>query len=410
MHCLLAMKHPYSPFQLLLQSSHELVIVWHKATGKIIILFFALHALSCGNAFLQMNMFWKAALQPKFLVALLSIGIFFALGITSSGAFRRRSYSWFYKVHVVGSAMLLLLLFFHVSSIRPYLLESAAVFALNVVLRTLSLQTCKLEAINVSQSKNWVKISTEPHGGIAPGWLPGQHVYLHQGHSTLWSYFTKNPFTIASLPTDSRRNVVLVVGRLNGNTKNIHDMSGIAHHGRSNDKQLSHFSLEGPYGYSRYLAAPTDFRRACFVAGGVGATYIIPMWRYFLSVRPRLQEVRLVWAVRSIADSVWAIEYLEDDIMGFASAGLTHDERHLYVTGTDAGEEDLSVLNRASFTASKGRPDLKSEVAMTVVGNTGKSAVFACGPSGMVASTQRLVGRWIDEGNDIFWHAEKFGF
>jgi len=207
-------------------------------------------------------------------------------------------------------------------------------------------------------------------------------------------------------PTDGRA-LVLVVRRLNGNTKTIYDTSGLAH-GHLDSKEISQFSLEGPYGYSRYLAAPSEFTRVCLVAGGVGATYIVPIWRSFLSARPSLQEIRLVWAVRSIADAAWAFEYLEDETLG-VSTGLTIDERQLYVTGTDAGkEEDLSVPFRARFTVSKGRPDLKSVVDMTVFGNTGKSAVFVCGPSGIVASTQRPVGKWIDEGKDVFWHVEKF--
>lgn len=404
------MKHPYSPCQLLLGSSHETIIVWHKVTGRIIILFCALHVLSYCNAFIQMNMFWTAIRQPKIVVGIVSIGIFFALGVTSCRPFRRRWYSWFYRVHVIGSATIPMLLFFHVSHIRLYVLESAAVFVLNVILRTLSSQLGTTTATHVTETGTLMRISVANQGSKFTNWLPGQHVYLHQGHSRFSSYSTTNPFTIASLPTDGR-NVVLIVKRLNGNTKSISNLARLADEGL-NGKKTSRFWLEGPYGNPQYLAAPGEYTRICFIAGGVGASYIIPIWRYFHSARPAIQEIRLVWAVRSIADTEWTLDYLQDEAMDNSSTGCMVDERLLYVTGTDAeSQEHTSMLPaKARFVVSKGRPNIKDVVDMTVFGNTGKSAIFVCGPDGMVASTQRSVGKWVDEGKDVFWHAEKFGF
>jgi hypothetical protein len=110
----------------------------HKVTGKIIITFFAVHVSLYSFFFVQLDMFWDSIRHSNVVVAIISTGILFTLGITATEFFRRRHYWWFYKLHVIGSATVLPLLFFHVNHIRIYLFESAAVLIMNAVLRTLS--------------------------------------------------------------------------------------------------------------------------------------------------------------------------------------------------------------------------------------------------------------------------------
>jgi hypothetical protein len=138
------MKSPYSPLQLVAKNSYQQLISWHKVTGRIIITFLALHVFYFSSILVQMNMFWTSAQQPHIAVALISASIFVVVGISSTGLFRRWKYVWFYKIHVVGSAIVLPLLFFHVSHIRVYIFESAAVVAINFVLRVLS--SCRVNA------------------------------------------------------------------------------------------------------------------------------------------------------------------------------------------------------------------------------------------------------------------------
>lgn len=137
-HYLLAMKHPYAPLRLLPKSSRRQLLSLHLVTGRIIILFVTLHAILYSNVFIQMNIFGEAIWQPKIAAALISVSIFGTMGITSIRSFRRRAYPWFYKIHVIGSAIVLPLLFFHVQHIRIYVLESAAVVGLNALLRIFS--------------------------------------------------------------------------------------------------------------------------------------------------------------------------------------------------------------------------------------------------------------------------------
>ncbi|OKL58379.1 hypothetical protein UA08_06067 [Talaromyces atroroseus] len=126
-----------TPLQLALRSSsYRPNMSLHKVTGKIIIAFFAVHMSLYSICFVQMGIFWKSVQQPNIVVALISAGILFIIGSTATQFFRRRYYSWFYMLHVIGSTLVLPLLFFHVNHIRIYLFESAAVLIINAVLRS----------------------------------------------------------------------------------------------------------------------------------------------------------------------------------------------------------------------------------------------------------------------------------
>ena len=137
-HYLLAMKHPYAPLRLLPKSSRRQLLSVHLITGRVIILFVTLHAVLYSTILMRLGIFGTSIQQPNIAVALFSVAILGMIGITSIKSFRRRAYSSFYKVHIIGSALILLLLFFHVKHIRIYVLESAAVVGLNALLRVLS--------------------------------------------------------------------------------------------------------------------------------------------------------------------------------------------------------------------------------------------------------------------------------
>jgi hypothetical protein len=137
-HYLLSVKHPYAPFRLVPNISRRQLHSLHLICGRTIIIFATIHAILYSNVFMQMNMLGKSIQQPKIAVAVISLGVFGAIGVTSIRVFRRKAYIWFYRVHFVGSAMVLPLLFFHALHIRIYILECAVVLALNALLRALS--------------------------------------------------------------------------------------------------------------------------------------------------------------------------------------------------------------------------------------------------------------------------------
>jgi hypothetical protein len=109
----------------------------HKVTRKVIVTFFAIHASFYDIFFVQMDIFWETIPHSNTVVSIISTSILFTIVITASESFRRRYYWLFYKLHIIGSAIVLPLLFFHVNHIRIYLLESAAVLIMTAVFRIL---------------------------------------------------------------------------------------------------------------------------------------------------------------------------------------------------------------------------------------------------------------------------------
>lgn len=108
----------------------------HKTGGRIIIFFFGLHSLGYSGVFIQSHMFGTIARQPQMMVAIMSAAIFLIIGATTISAFRLRRYSLFHRIHYVGSIIAIVLLFFHNSYIRMYLVESLVVLFLKYIVRT----------------------------------------------------------------------------------------------------------------------------------------------------------------------------------------------------------------------------------------------------------------------------------
>lgn len=109
----------------------------HKISGRIIVSLLSLHAFLYCQFFLKVQRFGRVIRQPNIIVALASVGILLVLAVTSLSWFRRSHPKIFRTLHSSGSVTVLALLFFHVSRVRVFLLETALVLVLNTALRRL---------------------------------------------------------------------------------------------------------------------------------------------------------------------------------------------------------------------------------------------------------------------------------
>jgi ferredoxin-NADP reductase len=189
-------------------------------------------------------------------------------------------------------------------------------------------------------------------------------------------------------------------------------------------------------------ATAANFSRILCIAGGIGATYIIPLWRSLVLLPAPAQERRLVWAVRSAAETAWALPALAADKDARAAGqdaeveAFDLDEMEMYVTrragptrDDDGGDVELSDLGRqeratvtggsqsavtpqsVGFVVHRGiRPSLRGIVDEVFAGgNDGRVAIFVCGPAGMGRVVRKEAGRWVRKGRDVFLHVEEFG-
>jgi len=166
------------------------------------------------------------------------------------------------------------------------------------------------------------------------------------------------------------------------------------------------------------------------VAGGVGATFALPIFRD-LGARRGGRGVRMVWAVRREEEARGVLEKGEgvevfltggekaegtlvtgQGLKRMEDRGIELEERARLLTGTEEGtpERDSVTLNpRETINLQRGRPDLSTIVdAIFKSAEDGKIAILVCGPAGMGRSLRMEVGRWVEQGRDVFWHNEAF--
>lgn len=205
--------------------------------------------------------------------------------------------------------------------------------------------------------------------------------------------------------------------------------------------------IEGPYGSAPYWPDLLKFHnRILLVAGGVGATFTLPIYRSLLRNfnrgSPTLSsKFRSIWSVREVADASWGLQYLQEDgvdaLLGcfevFVSSPSEPSgdtaENSIELEGrgqllkvdegvVDSGESLRDESNlRFNVKIHQGRPNL-TRIVDDVFTNIDepteneklKVAVLVCGPTEMGRNLRKGVGRWAKRGIDVFWHNEEFSW
>ncbi|KAG8534105.1 uncharacterized protein KY384_000949 [Bacidia gigantensis] len=413
LHYLLATKS-WSPIQYLTRMSHEELNPYHRLLGRIIILLFACHASFYLNFYIQKGLLLKRIQDWDVILGLTAITSSALLFTTALARIRDWSYRLFFYLHVALASLLLPVLYFHVTHLRLYVIESALVFIGLVIQRNIFQSTVQATISRIEHT-NLLSVSIP----LPPSWrhklfVPGQHIYI--GFASLPEKLRKNPFTIASPPPTKQsrsqphsNSIELVIRTLKGSTA-ILDALASPQKQPSNTTELT---IEGPYGSTTYFPPLDSFDRILFVAGGVGATFTLPMYLHSLGGEERESrggpDMKFVWAVRRAEDAKWAMPSLKEG-RGDARIFMTGSESE-GAEGIELQEQELDVDDEGKGLLEKGRPDLRNIVDGTFEHDPHeKVAVFVCGPRGMGANLRREVGRWVKGGRDVFWHSEEFGW
>ena len=423
---MLSMKSLYSPLAFVFRSSHEQLNPWHRLLGRIIYFLLCLHAVWYLNFFVQAGVLYQRLTARIVIIGMLAFAMLSILATTSLEIIRRWSYRVFFVLHLFIGVALLPLLFFHAKPLRVYVAEALAIFIIDFICR------------NLDTIIGFATISTVPHTKLVQLKIPvpaskiarfkeapGQHIYLSiPPESTLAKKSTPsihdlllNPFTIVHV---SDKDITLVVRALHGPTTQA--ITALA----SLRKARPPIKIEGPYGTSRrFPNLAGQYDRILLVAGGVGATFILPIYRDLKDQMDaegkNLDRLTFVWSMRSDAEASWATELHTKD-----SDSLENDEGiKIYITGgsvqdrafaPEDGSVELEELQGGAdepLKASVGRerPDLRKIVDETFrMSNEERVAVLVCGPDGMARELRKCVGKWISKGRDLWFHDESFGW
>ncbi|KAI4243650.1 MAG: hypothetical protein L6R42_010696, partial [Xanthoria sp. 1 TBL-2021] len=386
----------------------------------------------------------KRIRDPDVILGLLAITTILTLSTTALAWVRRRNYFLFFLIHVTTSILILPILYFHVSHLRVYILESAIIYTILIAQRNTSVKTipnAKLTHLNNNLLS--ITIPVTPSSLSNNKLHPGQHIYLSLPSQ---NRLRLNPFTIANLPQKDTH-IRLILRTLNGTTRSLANHIASSKSPQTTNITNIPLKIEGPYGSAAHFPDLSTYDRILLVAGGVGATFTMPIYRDLIErgINKNRGKVRFIWAVKSTEDAAWAFPYLgrkgTEEIELYISSSSS-DRTKLPAGAREKGEDGIELQERegllsegvvsgdSSSSSSSSRPSTlppnltimpgrpKIHAIINELFSTHpdrphaptKVAILVCGPAGMGAALRREVGVWVNRGREVWWHNEEFGW
>ncbi|KAF3068154.1 putative metalloreductase AIM14 [Trichoderma lentiforme] len=433
---LLALK-ALNPYAYAFNSSHEHVNRYHRTLGRIIYALIMTHIVFYNVFFILSGIWLKRFFAPVVFCGVLAALSFDGLFATALVRARQYSYRLFFITHLGVALLAPVLLFFHAHSARVYVAGSVIVFLADIAYRRFTI-THTASTFETVPGTNLIKISAPMPAEKIEHFRsrPGSHIYLSipsEGRTSKYpasKSFTFdllfNPFTVASANQDSQ-SITLVARKRTGPMTNV--LSQFADPTSSpsslDDNNKITLAIEGPHGaigkHFQHLLT-WGASRILLVAGGVGATFALPLYHALQRELPSA-HTQFVWAIRSAADATWA---MTDN--GSDKPLLDDDNVHLYLTenmgiSTDANgrSRDASIelqnmgrgshSHRSAAGNNSRRPNFQKIVDdMFRHGVEEKVAVLVCGPEEMSREVRQRIGPWVLKGREVWWHNESFGW
>lgn len=414
------MRTRYSPLAIIFSTSHEKLIHWHQLCGRVIMILLALHATWYINFFVQTDILMERLRAPSSITGLISVTLLAMLSGTSLARVRQWSYRIFFFCHLAIGLAILPILLLHAKPLRVYAIEALALFIIDRILRqmdTIIEPATIMQVPHTDLLKVQIPIPTSKLRRFQG--KPGHHVYLNipsgAGSSRIDGLLS-NPFTVAEVSTTE---ITLVLRARQGPlTQTL----------RTHAEQFGTkfpISIEGPYGPSaQVIDQALKMDRIHLVAGGIGATFIIPVYRALLeqlgAEAGGPERLHFTWALKSTAEASWATD--SEEQLFTQSPNV-----HIYVTGhhsqrqsfggdrltesIEMGELQLPHELVGGIKPHIGQPDLEVLVSQTFSYHAEESvAVLFCGPHDMARQLRAHVGKWVDKGRYVSWHEESFGW
>lgn len=280
-------------------------------------------------------------------------------------------------------------------------------------------------------SKQYVHVSIPNHNkGIR--FLPGQFLCLCIPRVSIFEY---HAYSICSAPSDDHINIL--ISRKGMWTKKL--VKCLEKQQSGNDKLDSTIAsasmrvlFHGPVGKIGLDWQSTRYESFVLVAGGVGITPMISVYRYLLDQHKRgrpLQVVHMIWSVRDpqlVHDTVSCLAPADIIEIGTMNQPKVSDFiSHIYITRQEEANDSISypfladensvesrLLGRVEW--HQGRPDMKNVLGIArdsdILKGSSKTriAVLGCGPSSMTNSLCKAAKRQSGNGVEFDVHLEHF--
>ncbi|KAI9147751.1 putative metalloreductase AIM14 [Paramyrothecium foliicola] len=425
-----------NPYAWAFRSSHEVVNRYHRVLGRIIFAFFVLHLTLYFNFFFLKGVFMKRVFSPVPFAGVLAGTALNILNGTSMAQARAMSYRLFFITHLVVAFAVPALLLYHATSSRFYVIEAVGAFIVDLIVRKARTVTAP-SSIEAIPGTNLLKVSASlpPFKANLFRARPGSHIYLsipaaarsssYPPSKSVAFEFLYNPFTVASV-SEGDSDITLVARMRNGPASKF--LAHFASSSSSPDPALKiPLAIEGPYGTAANFVHDigSHANRIILFAGGVGATFALPIYHALLHDHP-FAKVQLIWAIRTAGDATWALASSPN-----GQSVLNDEHVELFLTGdvnvagdpdeTDAapapdGAVEMSPMyrdrRRNLYTSqhNRKRPDFDKIIDAAFRHSIDETvAVLVCGPTEMSRDVRAAVRPWVMKGRTVWWHNEHFG-
>lgn len=368
----------------------------------------------------------KLTTSRAVITGMIGICSFTLLSVTALPVIRHYSYRIFFITHLTVSMIIPPLIWFHAQAARIFLAEALLLFLIDIISRKFDTVT-SMATLESIPGTSLVKITTSIPVAKANRFRshPGSHIYLQipagsrpvsspVSRDYLVHEFLFNPFTVAAVDEETG-DITLVCRRFGGPMTST--LKQLSKNNAGQGAAQVPLAIEGPYGVPSYFPklSGCEFDRILLVAGGVGATFTVPLYRALVKDNPST-KVHFVWAVRRAGDVGWALAGKEDK-------ALSKDEYvQVFVTGAADSEESQGVDGEegVELGAVTHDPEIKYQLMRPNLrkivddefkhGHDDRVAVLFCGPTEMGRDLRRHVGVWVRKGRVVFWHSESFGW
>jgi len=135
---LLSLKSPRSPVTLATGLTYERLNAYHRLLGRIVHLLLTAHATLYLRFFVLADLLGKRIKDRDVRLGLVAFWSFHVLALLALPPFRKFYRQLFYRSHVVISALVIPILFFHVSYTRLYVLQAGVFWILSCYTRRAS--------------------------------------------------------------------------------------------------------------------------------------------------------------------------------------------------------------------------------------------------------------------------------
>lgn len=407
-----------NPFAYVFRSSHEELNRYHRVLGRVIYLLITVHAILYNIFFFESGIWFKRFFAPVVFAGAVAYVAFHALSGTAMARVREFSYRIFFVTHLMAAFTIPPLIYFHAPSSRYYIVVALVAFVLDLAVRKITTINAP-SAIEAIPGTSLLKVTvTMPSKRIAKYKArPGSHIYLNlpsESRPGLGQFsaphmlfeFLYNPFTVVSANEETGELTFVARKRSGPMTSRLSQFA-------SAPEIKIPLCIEGPYGAAGKtfsdLVSP-GIHRILLVAGGVGATFAVPIYHAILAENPAAR-VHLTWAIRSAGDATWASSNTAGKSL------LDDDEVQLFLTGDMGVADDRDnaagvELNDGGRSArGRSRPGLQKIVDTTFgQGQAETVAVLVCGPAEMARELRKCVTPWVMKGRNVWWHNESFGW